>query len=510
MSYVWTADGTVPTADSSTYSADSGPGVNIPVLAASDLAARMLRLFPRGWLNDAAQAPGGVAYATFLGLATPLASFFAQLQFIKQGLRIKSAYGTALDTISVDYFGTALPRLPGESDVSFRTRILRTLLVPRVTRIAIQNALFSATGITPRMGEPWSPGDTGSYDVNTYYGVDGGENIAPCRWSDEMPYTGFIDITAPISTTTGGYPVYAIDQGAAYDVGTAAYDLAGTESTTSVSPSFAATVNSTVQAFKAMGITVGVRFSAVSPSTNTLSGFLATTSGGSIFAQSDSALTYTLQSWRQAFGGWGIWIETLPWLANTYLSSRALDFSFTASAPAPAAETVSWLGAVFTSTDPYCLRVPVNQGQTTLTCTLAIPARTVPIITPDWDTVVTITGFTSTSVSIALSVAGPGNLDIIFLPGAAEPVSGNLSGTPYLAVESGDVLVTESLVNLITEDETPAGITVNTPLPPSYAFFAMLSWVTPYYVVKGADSFTIYANPPPSNGGILYWAAVAN
>ena len=476
----YTVDETVTVDASVTVDTEGSFYPTIPPLSATDFTARLLSLYPRGWVGDDAKNPGGVAYAIFEGIGATLASFLSQMQFIANGLRIKLAYGTALDTISVDYFGVdGLPRNPGESDTSFRARILQTLLFPRVTRAAIQNAIEVATGITPRMGEPWSPGDCSSWDVHSYYGIDGPENIAPGRYGDGIPYTAFIDITSPISTSSGGFPIYALDIGAAFDVGTAAFDLANGGGGVSVNTSFVSTVSATVQAFKAFGITIGVRYTANGALNNTIGGVVASTTSSSQMALADTTITFTLQSWLQSFG---LWLEVLPWLATCYFTERGVDFSVAASAPAPSGYTVAWLAAIYESSLDIALRVGVNAGQTSVACAFAIPSGTIPVISTDWSTLSWITGFTSNSLNIALSVAGPGNLDIIFLPGAS------------LTIPSGT-----------------AQITVDAVLPSAgYGLFATPSWQTTMAVYKGAGYFILSFGTAPSVDSTLYWAAVAN
>lgn len=478
----WTAGSSSVTAGSTQSTADEGAFyVGLPALSADEFAARLLALFPRGWLSDSAQAPGGSAYATFKGIGTPLSDILAQGRFIASGIRIKLATGTALDTIAVDFFGpNGLPRNGGETDYSYRSRILKALLLPRVTRSAIQNAVKLLTGTAPRMAEPWAPGDCAAYDVNSYYDIDGPENVAPARYGGAgLVFTGFMDVASPVSSLTGGYPIYAIDKGLAYDVGLSAYDLASISGSLIPSTNFEADILARIQAFKAMGITVGVRFTANAALSNIMYGFVSCASGATTISQEISGVAFKLQSWLQGFG---VWMEVLPWQASCYLSTRGINFTVTASAAPTSAQTVAWLAATFLNPDPVALRIPVKNTQNALTCVLGIPSGTIPVLMPHWDTIPYVTGMSAASLDIGLSNAGAGNLDLVFMDGTSAAVPG--SSTTFDVVAD---------------------------LPSSYALFATPSWATTVSVAKSSGSFTLsFGTAAPAGGGTVYWASVAN
>jgi hypothetical protein len=472
----FTADSDI-TADSD-VPVDSGgqPYVNLPDLAATDFANRLLRLFPNGWLSDAAQVPGGVAYATFLGIGTPLDYNLAQFQFVAAGLRIKLAYGSALDVISTDYFGNGLPRLPGETDTAFRARILAQLLRPRVTKAAVGAAILAAVGVSPIVCEPWSVGYTLCWDLNGYWSTDSQQN-APARWGDMIPFTGFIDISAPVNMATGGFPVYAYDIGFSWDIPTGAWDLAGFTPTPALEPNFIATVAETVEAYIAMGITVGIRFSSVSAITPNFTAVAAFTASSNLIAQSNPALIFSMQSWLQTFG---VWLEVLPWQASAWCPQRGVNFQFTASATASVAGTIGWYASIYTNPQSPALRVGVNAGQSSLTVSMVVASGLVPIITADWNTIPYVTSFGSGTMGISLSAAGPGNLDIAFVAGSTAGVS---SGAP-------DVVISDTF-------------------PETYGVFAVPSWQTTMSVSKSPGSFTLTFGTAPSAPGTIYWAVMA-
>ncbi len=452
---------------------------NLPDLSATDFTERFLRLFPRGWSGGNANAPGGVVYAMFEGIGTVLASFLSQMQFIANGLRIKLAYGTALDVISEDYFGAGLPRNPGESDDSFRTRILQMLLLPRVTRPAIFNAIKIILGVIPRLSEPWASGDTASIDLNSYLDVDGSQNIAPSRISDFLPFSGFIDIPTPVSSVTGGYPIYGLDKGLALDVGTTAIDMAFLATNVVGSTSFESSVFSLITSFKAMGITVWTRFLAGGSTNNTVYGFVQAYPGGTSMAQASEGVEFTLQSWLQTFG---VWCEVLPWMGSAYLAFRGVLFQIATTTAPSQTYTVAWVAAIFKGPSPLAVRVPVKTGQNSLTCALPIPTGTVPLLMADWPTIPYVTALTPASVSISVSNAGAGNLDLLFQTGTATDVP--------------------------TGDTT---LTINDPtLPSSYALYATPSWATTMSIVKSSGSFILTFGTAAPAGAVVYWSPVAN
>lgn len=473
----YTVDETVTVDASVTVDTEDSFYPTIPPLSATDFAARLLSLYPRGWVGDAAKNPGGVAYALFEGIGATLASFLSQMQFIANGLRIKLAYGTALDTISVDYFGVdGLPRNPGESDTSFRARILQMLLIARVTRAAIQNVVEIVTGASARVGEPWTAGgDCAAYDVNSYYDVDGAPGVAPSRIGDGLAYTGFVDATIPVSSVTGGYPIYGVDMGLAFDVGTSAYDLASYATNVLPNNGIENQVISFIQAFKAWGIVVGIRFTASAALANTLYGYLSAFSGEVALTQQNEGVTFSLQSWLQTFG---IWVEVLPWVASSYLSVRGVSFEITTSSAPAQTYTIGYIAAIFKGPQPLALRVPVKPGQSTLSCTLAIPAGTIPLLTPDWNTIPYITSLTPASMGIGVSNPGSGNLDLIFVPGES-------------------VSVTTGMTNF----------TVTATLPSNYRLFATPSWATTMSVTKASGSFTLTFGTAAPSGAVVYWSA---
>lgn len=104
--------------------------------------------------------------------------------------RILTAFGDALDYISLDYFGDSLPRHNNENDASFRNRILASLFQERATRRGMITVLTKLTGITPGVIEGGNTQDVGAYDQSLFYDQYGG-----LGWS--QPYTAIIYAFTP-------------------------------------------------------------------------------------------------------------------------------------------------------------------------------------------------------------------------------------------------------------------------------------------------------------------------
>ena len=165
--------------------APSGGGTVVPpaqgnnptlALSTAQLLSQMQSLFPLSWvipevtgqqstlkttiLQAAAATLGEVGDSLLIPTRAPNGVYEP---LVKQQLRIKSASGSVLDQIALDFFGTSLARLAGESDASLLNRIELNLFVIRGTRAAIVNLLTGLTGVAPRITEPWRPNEHGAW-----------------------------------------------------------------------------------------------------------------------------------------------------------------------------------------------------------------------------------------------------------------------------------------------------------------------------------------------------------
>ncbi|MGR2662492.1 hypothetical protein ACUXVY_12960 [Chromobacterium haemolyticum] len=171
-----------------------------------DMFSRLKSLLPP-WFND----NNPVLDALLWGAAQALAWSFSLYLFAKLQTRIKTGTGGWLDMISLDFFGSSLPRGTGASDASYRNRILINLVRERGTRYAITKVLTDLTGRAPLIFEPSRPADTGAYGVGQSlgYGMAGGYG------SLVMPYQALVTAFRPLNqgfpniagygSSTGGY-----------------------------------------------------------------------------------------------------------------------------------------------------------------------------------------------------------------------------------------------------------------------------------------------------------------
>ena len=177
-----------------------------------DIFSRLKNLLPSRWFGSPTDNVPFID-AVLTGIGNTLSFIYALYGFAKLQTRIQTATDGWLDLISADFFGTSLPRQTGESDASFRTRILANLFREKATRHAIVQTLTQITGRAPIIIEPTRPGDCGGYGApNCGYGVAG------YYGSLLIPYQAFVIAFRPFSaqgvagmagydTPAGGYSV---------------------------------------------------------------------------------------------------------------------------------------------------------------------------------------------------------------------------------------------------------------------------------------------------------------
>jgi len=165
----------------------------------NDMLGRLKSVLPARWFGDATP----ILDALLSGLATAWSGLYGLLTYARSQTRIASASGIFLDIASADYFGTALPRGPGESDAAFSLRIRANLIAPRATRAALVTALTNLTGRAPQIFEPLNAADTGGYGAGTLgYGVAGGYG---CKL---LPYQFFVTGYRPNATPVSNAGAY--------------------------------------------------------------------------------------------------------------------------------------------------------------------------------------------------------------------------------------------------------------------------------------------------------------
>lgn len=171
-----------------------------------DFTARTRALLPP-WFPD--WSVSSVVSGVIAGWAAVAAILFGLLSYVKAQTRILTASDAWLDIISYDYFGLRVSRVYGESDSTFKTRIIKELLRTRNTRGAIIQQLLDTTGNTSsRVIESFNPADTGAWD-ECFWDVD--SQKTPFRWAGNYPYQFFVVTTAPFVVPFGNYPTPGYD-----------------------------------------------------------------------------------------------------------------------------------------------------------------------------------------------------------------------------------------------------------------------------------------------------------
>jgi hypothetical protein len=185
---------------------------------APTFAARLRVLLPNGWFPDAAP----ILDAILSSLGEPWAWLSRMLCYVAKQARLATATGAWLDLAATDYLGTTLPRLSGESDLSYRNRVEQNILREAATRPAIISAIQESTRAVVTVFEPARCSDTGTYgsladSLSTAgYGVAGG-------WGNvNLPYQFFMSI-ATIAQPGDPEPIGYGIPGGGYGAGSVEY-----------------------------------------------------------------------------------------------------------------------------------------------------------------------------------------------------------------------------------------------------------------------------------------------
>jgi hypothetical protein len=151
----------------------------------------VLSALAAGWAASSA-SPSGIGYQT-------------QLSYTQAQSRIATATGFWLDYVALDFFGPLITRHPGESDLSFRKRLIINLLVDHGTRCSVYTNLLNLTGYAPSIIEPMNTGDCGGYS------------------SVGQTYLPLPTITNPNPSATVYYPVIGYGTASGSVLGAGAY-----------------------------------------------------------------------------------------------------------------------------------------------------------------------------------------------------------------------------------------------------------------------------------------------
>lgn len=168
-----------------------------------DQFQRIKALIPK-WFSD--DTP--VLDALLRGFAYAKSFVYGLIVYAALQTRIKTATDGWLDMIAADFFGSSLLRKSGQSDASFRNRIIINLFRERATRNGLVKVLTDLTGRAPAVFEPQRPLDTGSYGGPLIgYGVAGGYG------SMLLPFQAFVTAYRPTSTGIPNVAGYGVSTG---------------------------------------------------------------------------------------------------------------------------------------------------------------------------------------------------------------------------------------------------------------------------------------------------------
>lgn len=160
-----------------------------------DLSKRLTKLLPYSWFPN----PTVVLNGVLQGYATVAAAMYTMLKYAKAQTRMRTTSDAFLDIAGYDFIGARLPRYSGESDASYRNRIIAEVLRFRNTRLAIEKVLMELTGRTPQIFEPWNTNDAGAIGIN--FALAGGPFAGNgFLGSTSMPYMVFINAFRPFAS----------------------------------------------------------------------------------------------------------------------------------------------------------------------------------------------------------------------------------------------------------------------------------------------------------------------
>ena len=168
----------------------------------ADMAARIKATLPP-WFSDA----NPVIASLVAGCASALSFIYGLYAFAALQTRILTATDGFLDLIAQDFFGPSFRRALGQSDASYRNRIIASLFRQRNTRNAVASVLADLTGYQPDIFEPARPMDTGGYGVAAGYARGGGYG------SGVLPFQAFVTAYRPAGSGIPGVAGYGSPSG---------------------------------------------------------------------------------------------------------------------------------------------------------------------------------------------------------------------------------------------------------------------------------------------------------
>ncbi|WP_331693475.1 hypothetical protein [Pandoraea sputorum] len=156
-----------------------------------DMFKRLRALLPTTWFPGVAL----ILDALLNGIAYAMSFAYSLWAYAKLQTRIATATDGWLDMIAWDFFGASLLRAAGQSDDSFRIRIVINLFRGKGTRPAMAQVLKDVTGQVPVIFEPNRPKDIGALNSPMSSGYCGVARMG----SMAVPYTAMITAFRPVA-----------------------------------------------------------------------------------------------------------------------------------------------------------------------------------------------------------------------------------------------------------------------------------------------------------------------
>lgn len=446
--------------------------LSIPTIDSDQWATRILRLFPRKWSSKAARKTGGVLWAVFKSLGLQMEITNQNLVYVFFATRILTATGEALDRVAADFFKAVygypqfVERAAGESDPSFRARIVQNLLMPGATRAAIIQMVTYFSGAAPRVIEPWRVQDTGAWDANSYWDVD--TQDCPARFGNPaLKYQAMIITQLPTIPGAKPFPFFAFDAASAWDQ---SFFLEATSDWMLT----AARMDELINRTKVFGTTVWRDYNPKIQSLNPLASSYVIPEGNN----SRDVVMFPAFNGPYSVMAVADWNCATAWSAK---SSGAFKFKFSVPAP-PGGGRVDWIAAPLRVSGFGQVAVRQDMTSFPLSRPGTFPKHNL-FLSPSWNTTYWISSIDDSGATVQFSTPAPiaARLSYAWLPPAL---------TGY------EVIQPDTIQSVIA---VPKGIK-------RYIALISPSWNTTFEISKNPTHLDVLFAQSPDAVHNLYWA----
>lgn len=438
----------------------------IPERSVTQITQELVAVYPSPWTSDAAKLPGGILYAVMNAFAGNLQMINDFLVYGFDSSRIATAENDALDLVSVDFYGTELPRKRGESDDAFRGRIQAQMFIPYTTRDAFIQAITALTGTAPRLISPWIAGQTSGFDWS-YWDYDTEDR--PALYGDSsLKYQAFIQATLP-SPTQPDAPsaIWGYDAGAGFDLYTGTFwNLLAADFVT------VEDLDKLINRIKAFGITIWRKYLSQGSLPFPIPQYFSVSTGAYLFPIN-----------IQQFNGPFVVIASTSWNTEAYVFNVSTQgFTIETNTASPSGAFIEYV--ILPVSLPGAGFIGCSGGE--LTGTLPVPQLPATssnrvAISPSWNTTVWIDTLTSSTMTIAYS--NP--------PSAGDTVSyyffpNGQSATQYIPLDQSEYFI------------SVPGLVRACP-------FATANWNTTIALEMGTNGFLLKFGTAAPVGGFVTW-----